>query len=534
MESYQMRCLLAFACFSLVVPGASFGQGPTDSQRMASYANVWYANKAPDGTVTERGNLSVERAEGSSTLHASWWCRGSGTAEVDLPLNHVGSLQQLSDDVFLLSGDREDQGVCSGVLCLLTLSQSTTLAIVVSQVTEVSGSDLHRMVWNPVDNLIYAMDWTSKSVGIAPWAGLGQPLPISFTPVLTGVAAPYHGASDWEAIKKDPGVPGFRVKSERVFPWAWVHFDQVSNAFVTRYDPAVRSGAKTWNVVRPIPTGATARQSDGSTVAGTAQFEIAGPQGDARVVDSQGSTITTYTLLHDWQYQTVTVPAVFNDVPGNLFVLVGDGPTDLEIRPTVRFGLAVNTSKLGLTFADPQAEDCVVGNVNYNVTGEIEFESSPAAASNVTCYLAIGVRNADGTDPVDSVGNSAVLNPVATQGFLRDVMAKRESVPIAYQMPVPADPELEGGVLLYQWIALDQEGQVGWSEVFGTAIQAAPAAAATTATTTWLTADFTEREAIRQRLIRSLRGMQRDPGLSAPEVEFGVLRQRMLQRLRGR
>src|SRR5690606_6603863 len=119
-------------------------------------------------------------------------------------------------------------------------------------------------------------------------------------------------------------------------------------------------------------------------------------------------------------------------------------------------------SSVTLWHADPGAEFCTVGNAEYSVTGEALLSDLPQADFELSCYLSIGVRNPDGTDPVDVSGTSAILNPVASQGFLQPVRANVPHAQLAFDLPIANDDTLAGAVFLYQWVTLNPDQTISY------------------------------------------------------------------------
>ncbi|PIE25501.1 MAG: hypothetical protein CSA62_00995 [Planctomycetota bacterium] len=452
------------------------GNDPRDS----SYACEWYAIKDASGAVTESGCLLARRGTPLATL--KWSLFGQGEVQKTLPFYRVGSLQKLTDDIFLVSGSKNAQQQEVGILCLARLTRSPVLQIAITDVREVANLDMHRVAWNPSENLIYALNLQAKTVHVSAWAGPGHPFPAAFGTILSGAAVPYSYAWTWTRMKVDPGVAGFRMKSWDLFPFAWVRSE--SGNWVVTFDPSLLANSNQPVCVKAsiyAPCGASAIQGDSSVVAGPKAILIAGPAGSCDLLDSSGAAIASYSLSQSWQYESFDLPASVNAVPGLPLGLriPGSSVPEFWFRPTVRFGAPVAGGDLRISRGGAWSEHCAVGSSDYKVTASHEVLNLSAQERNAPHQLWLGFRQPSGFDPVDVVGSVAILRPDLIYSGTTKILADAELATSVQPIAIPADPSMAGVVLLYQWVVSNPDSSVTFSDVFGTAIlpAAAPRAA---------------------------------------------------------
>ena len=458
--------LLAVQALASAMPAAS--HDPRDK----SFGWVNYRRDDAQGVLVEQGSVSAIPSATGGAAKIRWKIFTGSDLSVNLPLDSVGSLQELSDDVYLVSGHKVVSGQLQGVLCVAHCLRTPVKSIQISDTKTYAGIDHYRVAFNALDQKLYSLDWQSKTFLAADWAGLGHPFPKAFASILTGLSVPFRTAYLWERIKVDAAVPGFRMRGMPIVPYAWIR--QENGVWVSTRDPSPPLSAPVWRLdhFAAVPTGAQARQTNGQILQGPNQILVAGKQGPVSLLDENGFPHGQWNLVANWQFQVFSVPAVFNDIPGLPFRLSnpGAGVGDLWFRPHVRYGAPVQGSLLILGGTRCWPATCMVGESDYKITMPYDLSASATQHLSLTQYVWIGFRSADGTDPVDLIGGAAILRPdiVDSQGFT--VAQGEEMGALSHTIPIAADPGLTGIVMLYQWVVPNPDGTVSYSDVFGTSI----------------------------------------------------------------
>lgn len=143
--------------------------------------------------------------------------------------------------------------------------------------------------------------------------------------------------------------------------------------------------------------------------------------------------------------------------------------------PLVRRGTPQSGSEVALNAgAIDNGGKCSIGNGAFGVIGIARSVREDPVA--IHSYLWMGARRADGSDPMIDVavnGRSVtVLSQVdAILGPYHHVVRGGSGHGYLYaSMPIPEDPNLVGGVPLWQWATLTPSGEVIVSDVFGSLI----------------------------------------------------------------
>lgn len=135
------------------------------------------------------------------------------------------------------------------------------------------------------------------------------------------------------------------------------------------------------------------------------------------------------------------------------------------LRPSIRYGPAGSTNTA-----------FTVGRAIYwpsPVRGDLKYGSGVTLTTSLTGavvgYLAVALRDGNGTDPVTYVSGSPLLSATATEQFTFNAQDVRNSV--GRKFPIPNNSLWDGQVVLFQYWFLLPGGGVAVSEVFGSGIQ---------------------------------------------------------------
>jgi len=279
-------------------------------------------------------------------------------------LDSFGSLQELSDDVYLVSGHKVVSGQLQGVLCVAHCLRTPVKSILIPDTKTYAGIDHYRVAFNALDHKLYSLDWQSKTFLAADWAGCGHPFPKAFAPIMAGQSVPFRTAYLWEGIKVDAGVPGFRMRGMPTFTYAWIR--QENGVWVSTRDPRPPLSAPVWRLDRfaAVPTGAQARQTNGQILQGPNQILIAGRQGPVSLLDENGFPmvsgalshtipiaadpgLTGIVMLYQWVIPNPDGTVSYSDVFGTSILPAGSSPAQSNSTKGGNTRLQVSTSAWG-------------------------------------------------------------------------------------------------------------------------------------------------------------------------------------------
>ncbi len=144
----------------------------------------------------------------------------------------------------------------------------------------------------------------------------------------------------------------------------------------------------------------------------------------------------------------------FTDKDGNM--------STLGLISAVRYGepQSGNALNVGRIFSVGQHS---VGSQNFGCGAYVKLIQGNVNVSNA--YLAIAQRNPDGTDPVDVLGDAAILQAQTVMNFSLPI--SRFNSTIGIRSPILNDPGLDGVVYLYQFVIELDNGESVFSDVLG-------------------------------------------------------------------
>lgn len=389
----------------------------------------------------------------------------------NLPISNVGAIVRAdaSSSEFLVSG-RDSQGQGWIVRLQATLGVPPTLALIEMR-SYGAGLDPYSVAYNGVDGNLYVFDYGATRVLRAQWAP-GLPLPSSFVHTLGSDVFPslIAGQTLSPAVHINGGpLPGVDVYH--------LH-EHLPMARIT-----IQNGQ--WVAVPAGHGSLQAAPADVWLVEGRAlvssfgPITITGPSGPYELVDEDAASI-----VHSGSVPVANEPHVA--VIGSelyaghthRFRQPGGAASSANLWPTVRYGNCVQIDQVQWTRGVLQAQQARVNSPEFSVAAGLRA-SVPVQFKPLT-YLLVGVRDANGDDPVIVQGDLAFLfAPAAILGPL-ELEFKLNSLNdvSSFAMPIPDNPSLSGAVFLWQFVSNTPGGQVAASDVFGTRILPAQGSAA--------------------------------------------------------
>jgi hypothetical protein len=210
-------------------------------------------------------------------------------------------------------------------------------------------------------------------------------------------------------------------------------------------------------------------------------------------------------------------PSEFFDAPGHPYLLatkVGSVQASSVIQSAMRYGKPRNSTDLLVAeLAIPN--DAEVDDEDYALSIEFEFAAAPAANGHTAGRLLLAIRTGS-TDPILDLGNGHAL--LDTQSYIDFRVGKKADEPYydeSFPLPIPNDPGLGHGVVLCQFLYIDQLGGLTMSNVSGTTVFPKGGAELAVPIRTTMS------EATREQILRQ-RSAQRIAGRSAAaQMAFG-------------
>jgi hypothetical protein len=172
-----------------------------------------------------------------------------------------------------------------------------------------------------------------------------------------------------------------------------------------------------------------------------------------------------------WYQNTVPTGAF---VPGRSYVVTGSGQRDSRIIwPTYRRGQPTSEAGLALGYGKLHPSQMADGNQDFAISGRLTW-TGPATMTPAYVPYYLWVRiGLPGPLTTHSVGGAIVIkNPDLT--YVGEdpvhVLAEPGFLPIRQKLPLPSG--YAGAPILFQWLALTDQGDIIVSDVFGSRIRA--------------------------------------------------------------
>ena len=314
------------------------------------------------------------------------------------------------------------------------------------------------------------MDWRNKRVLTAPWTGKGElPGSAKFTNVADAKTMRWKDATFMRAWV-EPGKKGLNFSQGTML--GWVHLERKIGQwrFESRRHapPRRRSGVLCRDGVMAC---ASVTKSGLVRVGGV---EVIGNSGTVRILDPESKPVFRFELAKAGQWQRVDYPQdveqKLSERPGSLFSMQGSGPRSIDVRPRLRYGELLATAGISIKGANCWSARAFVAAGTWPITGRLRWSEVVTTPRKITVLLFVGLRDKNSVDPVKTTGKHALLKPSAV--FVSQAPQRKHTLSqgLGERFEIPAARELDGVVVLFQWIALIGEDSAAFSEVFGTAI----------------------------------------------------------------
>ena len=473
---------------SLASPGVLEAQ--LDPVRDGEELWISYKNKP----LKESGTLIME----PETSLLTWEFRtygpyAEGQVTTTLPFDRPGEVIETAPDFFLLTGSSTITGQGYFVDILLTRGPRSIIVLR----TQTYGSfqdpfDPWRVDWNSSEGKLYVRDYVDREVRVASWSGPVSSLPASESGFGTAAdsgtlpALGSPGAYYMSARPSEPGVqfvstdedhywgsdtqPHYRLRETApgiwdVSPEATIDPSYLASVLRLRvYDPHGVTEVGPLHVKGPTDTLGIRDLDTGQVVH---QFaHVAAPEW----YFTDDSDLSTWTL--------VPLPAGTFTM-GNAYrveSMTQSAAPSAQFHPIVRHGVSTsisvgsNTYRVGRGHVNPfEAE---IGNLDFLPSAALQA-THPELSRAFTAFLWVAFRRPDGTDPrMPFMGTEVLTEIIGTLGpapvLLEGFEARARP---AFTLGIPLDPNLQGEVLLTQFVVVDNaSGLPMVSDIFGTKI----------------------------------------------------------------
>lgn len=428
-----------------------------------------YKTGAGEGWVRTDGSTLVWTLAPSGSQY--------GPVTATLPFTHPGSIAQLGDNHFLVSGLNIDHSASpptasGGALVLVELmSGPRSISIVATQ--PLVGRDFERMYYSQDEHMLYAYDSMQEQLVVGP-VGAQPEIPPVFVVIDSASASNYlsrNALIDLSPTDSGVGVVvrrNGRPRSEHIFgtEYSYVGTGWSASPLV---DGGAASGWRIWsqyeNALAP-------------TIA------VGGAQGGFALALVGGGDVASATSLD---------PSVKVDVPltpgimvpgGSYYVRSLQSGVEDSPRQVVNsvWGNRIDTGSL--TLQRDLTRGLYVGNAEFAVSARAMWVDAAVETVAVrNCFLVIGlyVPGVLGVtvDPV--TGLAAIQGILGIVGPIPVEVRGTGQGHIVVPLPIPPDPGLEGLHLVLQWAA-DDQGELVWTEAYGSLIFPAPVTTAAVTT----------------------------------------------------
>jgi len=449
--------------FFAMLPGVGRAQSAADVLR--SYRNLrtlYGVSGAEDG--------SLGATHGHATLE---WKIIDGVSGVDahfsLPFTLHGGVLYLGGRRFLVSGSSEGVNAKGHLLLLeLKLSPKKEIVEAATPVDLGAGVDPYDVVWNPKDKFLYLLDYKGKRILAASWLGGGAALPTQYATIATTTLVPLLSKADLLRLVADDEDGGVLIQESL----------GGTGGNPLEETPRLYRDQGQWKVeMLKAPLAQDAwRISSRLFLNARGPLSFAGGSGVAQLIEADtGNPVASLNLPGSGAtYAPVALPGPDLLIPGLRYSLLWpDQSSGGSIRPLVRYGLPESSGSVvwGRGFAN--ANRAFLSSTDFAVAGPVKVAPLPQGQFQqaIQVQLLVAARLADGSDPVQILGDTAILQAMNVLGpWPYSLDDKHPARDIGKQQIVGSDPNLAGSVILWQWVATWGSDQIAWSDVFGTTL----------------------------------------------------------------
>ncbi len=458
-KGYLVHSLLA--CLNLFVVSSSLqGQEP-DYLRAAEYlqSNV---HDPVNGVLVSSNPFGTNHAVLNLYKSSQGGIETSPSASLTLPFHRVGGCFEIRSGLFLISGyEFLDWGNYSGKgwLCLVKIelnNQNNALSINLLDSKDLQGIDPVNLIYLKGTEEIVLLNHLDRRLFAATWDGNPGTLPQSFQSVVDESQIPSLRFANILSIQPTVEGDGLRVSDFDVDDY-WTVIHGANDQWVVTSGKRTDSNAYIHALGACWISQSISPQFKLSSSTFNGNWELVRGIDDA-IIDS--GTISTGQLVGmpvEDEYRINPGSSFsyrFNDVNGKW--------STFGFFSSARYGSpqSANSLKIGrVYYVGPHS----VGSQDFGCGVFVKILQPNVNVSNA--YLATAQRNPDGTDPVEIVGDSAILQAQSITNFQLPIGKFNSTVGI--RVPIPQDPALDGVVFLYQIVLELDNGESVFSDVMG-------------------------------------------------------------------
>ena len=391
----------------------------------------------------------------------------SGATHLTLPRVPfaVGTIRPTPDrERYLLCGVSGTTGVVGVVRIDPVLD-----VMVLEQHTSVPRRDILDVYWNAVESRVYVLSGGEQQVLYAPWPSLTLSLPTVWTTAV-GAKQVTLLETPQEVLLGEPPQAG-------------------SSGFGLRHDGP--SSASTW--VRQVgsiwvPKVCTLLDTDPQALDAWVMTDAT--HADVRTLRVQGRVAGAFTIVTQSNvvvgsgeitapHQPVDVPLSPPRIAGAQYRVTGAPLRDSAVfRPAYRYGLPLSIGGVDPGRVNLAPSEFYVGSTVAPVSLRVNrLGSATAPASYAAALWMAGTAAAFANPPIVQVGNVALLIPDAVVPVRLTFKAGDDVGKTGWMVTVPADLNLQGALLWFQFLIAATDHSIATSDVVATSILLPPPSA---------------------------------------------------------
>ncbi|PIE25132.1 MAG: hypothetical protein CSA62_01575 [Planctomycetota bacterium] len=459
--------------------------------------------------LNQVGWLKVPINFSQSASQAQFVLNTGSSSKVSLPFHRAGDVTKISDAEYLLGGLKYSSwspATTRGVLCLVECRKNSSgqPVLKVLATEHYTSFDPTGLVYHKGEKRLYVLDYKGRRVLSALWQGGDLPKEQTFETAASHAEIPdlkapllceleHVADEDDDELMEDPEpIPEFEPEPDPIPEPAPEPSIEPHGA-----DPdtgVLLVSPNHWNPLRIFKTGTrwTKAWNKQTLKSGGPSFLWTKDQawfggGCAFLVNKEGAGSGSFEIIEkitgaslgSWNIAkpggavTVGPLAYVNSYPGLTYTLRPRNPEafPIDLVGSVRYGRPsgnsyIDVSRGLLPDIRPQIGSDIFG------AGVAVSPGASASKSQETIHGAVlfGYRDTRGQDPVVVNGDVAVLNPTGVLDF--SFVAGDMNASYGHRFALPRDPDLEGVVLLFQYVFVTPGGGVAFSDVFGQVVGA--------------------------------------------------------------
>lgn len=417
------------------------------------------------------------------------YSNSAAPAVVSAPFSVLGSVAKIGGTRVLVMGlVRHQDESFETILCDYLFQASgnpPTAAIALNGSVAIPGVVGVAMTYSISDHTIYVVDAKARAIIAASWdPAIGPlPAPVSYTTVCDATALPIIGTGEMFDMVANETAFSLSGSSDKSVP---APSEPFKRGFYLRDGSSSRvakvyqnSAGAAWTLstqqfVPPRKEAYASFASPNCVAAGPATITVFNDLSGAHHITSldlvdqvDGGVIQTFSgLPASGGDVVVSMDTALNEDPGRFYILRDQGSVGHQIvRSSVRYGAPIQPT--GATISKGYLGiGLFPGNSEYGAGFCLHQSAIPTQTAQAGVLVLVGLRNVDGTIPLDASG---ILQPVLTDVFFTDTRNDRGM--LGYHISIPSDDGLVGTVVLFQFGILMPNGAIGITDIFGETIR---------------------------------------------------------------